>query len=422
MMNRTLAQADHEIAKVMAQELDRQKNSLMLIPSENYASRAVMEATGSIFTNKYAEGYPGKRYYNGCEAYDTLEQLAINRAKDIFRCEHANVQVHTGSQANMAAFYCLVEKGDRILGMSVAHGGHLTHGLDRNFSGYFYESHAYGLNPDTDRLDYDEIMDVAKQVRPKRIIAGASAYPRIIDFQRFREIAEEVGAFWMADIAHIVGLVAAGSHPDPVPYCDLVTSTTHKTLRGPRGALILCPERLADRLDRAVFPGVQAGPLMHIIAAKAVAFKEAQEFGFREYQRQIIRNAQSLAQSLLEEDFTLVTGGTDNHLMLVDLRDKGISGREAADLMEAAGMCCNKNLIPGDPASPAETSGIRPGTPALTTRGMKEPEMQLIGKWIARIVHDGRNEDGSANEAVVAEVREQVNQLCEAFPIYEDLI
>ncbi len=422
MMNRTLAQADHEIAKVMAQELDRQKNSLMLIPSENYASRAVMEATGSIFTNKYAEGYPGKRYYNGCEAYDTLEQLAINRAKDIFRCEHANVQVHTGSQANMAAFYCLLEKGDRILGMSVAHGGHLTHGLDRNFSGYFYESHAYGLNPDTDRLDYDEIMDVAKQVRPKLIIAGASAYPRIIDFQRFREIAEEVGAFLMADIAHIVGLVAAGSHPDPVPYCDLVTSTTHKTLRGPRGALILCPERLADRLDRAVFPGVQAGPLMHIIAAKAVAFKEAQEFGFREYQRQIIRNAQSLAQSLLEEDFTLVTGGTDNHLMLVDLRDKGISGREAADLMEAAGMCCNKNLIPGDPASPAETSGIRPGTPALTTRGMKEPEMQLIGKWIARIVHDGRNEDGSANEAVVAEVREQVNQLCEAFPIYEDLI
>lgn len=422
MMNRTLAQADHEIAKIMAQELDRQKTTLMLIPSENYASRAVMEAMGSIFTNKYAEGYPRKRYYNGCEAYDALEQLAIDRAKDIFRCEHANVQVHTGSQANMAAFYCLLEKGDRVLGMSVAHGGHLTHGLDRNFSGYFYDSHAYGLNPDTDRLDYDEIMDVAKQVRPKLIIAGASAYPRIIDFQRFREIAEEVGAFLMADIAHIVGLVAAGSHPDPVPYCDMVTSTTHKTLRGPRGALILCPERLADRLDRAVFPGVQAGPLMQVIAAKAVAFKEAQEFGFREYQRQIIRNAQSLAQSLLEEDFTLVTGGTDNHLMLVDLRNKGISGRVAADLMEAAGMCCNKNLIPGDPASPAETSGIRPGTPALTTRGMKEPEMQLIGKWIARVIHDGRTEDGAPNEAVIGEVREQVAQLCEAFPIYEDLI
>lgn len=422
MINRTLAQADHEIAKIMAQELDRQKSTLMLIPSENYASRAVMEAMGSIFTNKYAEGYPKRRYYNGCEAYDALEQLAIDRAKDIFRCEHANVQVHTGSQANMAAFYCLLEKGDRILGMSVAHGGHLTHGLDRNFSGYFYEAHAYGLNPETDRLDYDEIMEVAKRVRPKLIIAGASAYPRIIDFQRFREIAEEVGAFLLADIAHIVGLVAAGSHPDPVPYCDMVTSTTHKTLRGPRGALILCPEHLADRLDRAVFPGVQAGPLMQIIAAKAVAFKEAQEFGFREYQRQIIRNAQSLAQSLLEEDFTLVTGGTDNHLMLVDLRNKGISGRQAADLLEAAGMCCNKNLIPGDPASPAETSGIRPGTPAVTTRGMKEPEMQLIGKWIARVIHDGRKEDGTPNETVIAEVRDQVAQLCEAFPIYEDLI
>jgi glycine hydroxymethyltransferase len=422
MMNRTLAQADREIAKILAQELERQKTTLMMIPSENYASRAVMEAMGSIFTNKYAEGYPGKRYYNGCEAYDKLEQLAIDRAKAIFRAEHANVQVHTGSQANMAAFYCLLEKGDRVLGMSVAHGGHLTHGLDRNFSGYFYEAHAYGLSAETDRLDYDEIMAVAKEVRPKLIIAGASAYPRIIDFQRFKEIADEVGAMLLADIAHIVGLVAAGSHPDPVPYCDLVTSTTHKTLRGPRGAIVLCPSRLADRLDRAVFPGVQAGPLMQVIAAKAVAFKEAQEFGFREYQRQIIRNAQSLAQSLLEEDFRLVTGGTDNHLMLVDLRDKGMSGKVAADLMEAAGMVCNKNLIPGDAASPAETSGIRPGTPAMTTRGMKEPEMQLIGKWIARVIHCGRNDDGSPNEAIIQEVREQVAQLCEAFPIYEDLI
>lgn len=421
MMNRTLAQADHEIGRILADELDRQKNTLMLIPSENYASRAVMAATGSVFTNKYAEGYPRKRYYNGCENYDKLEQLAIDRAKAIFRSGHANVQVHTGSQANMAAYYCLLEKGDRILGMSVAHGGHLTHGLAKNFSGLFYESHSYGLNPDTDRLDYDQIMEVAKEVRPKLIIAGASAYPRIIDFQRFREIADAVGAYLMSDIAHIVGLVAAGSHPDPVPYSDIVTSTTHKTLRGPRGALILCPEKLADKLDRAVFPGVQAGPLMQIIAAKAVAFKEAQEFGFREYQRQIVRNAQSLAQALLDQGFTLVTGGTDNHLMLVDLRNKNISGRDAANLCEMAGMVANKNLIPNDPASPVETSGIRFGTPALTTRGMKEPEMALIGQWIARVVHDGRNEDGSPNEAVLCEVADKVCEMCEAFPIYEDM-
>ncbi|MEN6303208.1 MAG: serine hydroxymethyltransferase, partial [Armatimonadia bacterium] len=340
---------------------------------------------------------------------------------DIFRAGHANVQLHTGSQANMAAYYCMLDKGDKILGMSVAHGGHLTHGLNRNFSGQFYESHSYGLNPDTDRLDYDEIMEVAKKVRPKLIIAGASAYPRIIDFQRFREIADAVGAYLMADIAHIVGLVAAGSHPDPVPYCDMVTSTTHKTLRGPRGALILCPQKWADKLDRAVFPGVQAGPLMQIIAAKAVAFKEAQEFGFREYQRQIIRNAQVLAQALLDEGFILVTGGTDNHLMLVDLRNKNISGRDAANLCEAAGMVANKNLIPGDPASPVETSGIRFGTPALTTRGMKETEMAQIGKWIARIVHEGRKDDGTPNEAVIDDVRKQVEDLCAAFPIYEDL-
>ncbi|MHB8994394.1 MAG: serine hydroxymethyltransferase [Armatimonadota bacterium] len=422
MMNRTLAQADREIARILSDELDRQKRTLMLIPSENYASRAVMAAAGSVFTNKYAEGYPYKRYYNGCDNYDKLEQLAIDRAKDIFRADHANVQLHTGSQANMAAYYCMLEKGDRILGMSVAHGGHLTHGLKFNFSGQFYESHAYGLSPDTDCLDYDEIMEVAKKVQPKLIIAGASAYPRIIDFQRFREIADAVGAYLMADIAHIVGLVAAGSHPDPVPYCDMVTSTTHKTLRGPRGALILCQGKWADKLDRAVFPGVQAGPLMQIIAAKAVAFKEAQEFGFREYQRQIIRNAQFMAQALLDEGFTLVTGGTDNHLMLVDLRAKNISGKDAANLCEAAGLVANKNLIPGDPASPVETSGIRFGTPAVTTRGMKEQEMIQIGKWISRIIHEGRKDDGTPNEAVIDEVRKGVEDLCEAFPIYEDLV
>ncbi len=421
MMNRTLAQADHEMAHILADELNRQKYTLMMIPSENYASRAVMAAMGSIFTNKYAEGYPGRRYYNGCENYDRLEQLAIERAKQIFRADHANVQLHTGSQANLAAYYCMLEKGDRILGMNIAHGGHLTHGHEKNFSGYFYETYFYGVNPETNRLDYDQILEVAKQVRPKLIVAGASAYPRIIDFQRFREIADEVGAYLMADIAHIVGLVAAGSHPDPVPYCDMVTSTTHKTLRGPRGAFILCTKKWAEKLDQAVFPGVQAGPLMQIIAAKAVAFKEAMSFGFREYQRQIIRNAQFLAQALLDEGFELITGGTDNHLLLVDLRNKNISGREAANLCEMAGIVANKNLIPNDPAPPTEASGIRFGTPAVTTRGMKEPEMKLIGQWIARVIHEGRKEDGSPNEPVLQEIARQVRELCEAFPIYEDL-
>ncbi|MCD6350478.1 MAG: serine hydroxymethyltransferase [Armatimonadetes bacterium] len=416
MINRTLAQADPEMARVMAGEMKRQQTTLMLIPSENYASRAVMAATGSIFTNKYAEGYPGRRYYNGCQYYDELETLAIERAKKLFGADHANVQPHTGSQANMSAFYALLEPGDRILSMSVAQGGHLTHGSPVNFSGQYYQPHFYGVSEDTGRLDYDEILQIARKVRPKLIIAGASAYPRIIDFQKFREIADDVGAYLLADIAHIVGLVAAEAHPDPVPYCDVVTSTTHKTLRGPRGAFILCREEWADRIDRAVFPGIQAGPLMQIIAAKAVVFREAQEFGFREYQRQIIHNCQAMAQSLLEEGFELVTGGTDNHLMLVDLRNKNITGREAADLMEAAGMIVNKNLIPGDPRSPRETSGIRPGTPGITTRGMKEEEARLIGKLIARVIHDGRG-----SESVIEEVRKQVLELCEAFPIYADL-
>ncbi len=421
MINRTLRQTDPELARILAAELERQKTTLMLIPSENYASRAVMAATGSIFTNKYAEGYPGRRYYNGCEYYDQLEQLAIDRAKRLFGADHVNVQLHTGSQANMAAYWALLKPGDKILAMSVAQGGHLTHGDKVNFSGQLYETHFYGLDPETDRLNYDMVAEQAREVRPRLIIAGASAYPRIIDFQRMREIADEVGAYLMADIAHIVGLVAAEVHPDPVPYCEVVTSTTHKTLRGPRGALIMCKEKWATAIDRAVFPGVQAGPLMQIIAAKAVAFKEAQEFGFREYQRQIVRNAQALANSLLEEGFTLVTGGTDNHLMLVDLRNKGITGRLAADLMEMAGMVVNKNLIPNDPLPPTETSGIRPGTPGLTTRGMKEAEMHQIGKWIARVIHEGHDGQGNPNEKVLAQVRQQVRELCEMFPIYEDL-
>jgi glycine hydroxymethyltransferase len=416
MISRTLAQTDPEMARLLAAELERQQKTLMLIPSENYASRAVLTATGSIFTNKYAEGYPGRRYYHGCQYYDELESLAIERAKKLFGADHANVQLHTGSQANMAALYALLKPGDRILGMSVAQGGHLTHGAPVNFSGQYYQAYFYGVSRETGRLDYDEILLQARQVRPRLIICGASAYPRVIDFQKFREIADDVGAYLLADIAHIVGLVAAGAHPDPVPYCDVVTSTTHKTLRGPRGAFILCKQQWAEAIDRAVFPGLQAGPLMHVIAAKAVVFREAQEFGFREYQRQIIYNCQAMAQALLEEGFELVTGGTDNHLLLVDLRNKNITGREAADLLERAGMVVNKNLIPWDPLPPTLTSGIRPGTPAITTRGMKEQEARLIGKLMARVINDGRN-----NEAVLAEVRKQVLELCEAFPIYADL-
>ena len=417
MMNRTLLQADHEVAKIIDQELERQKTTLMMIPSENYASRATMAASGSVLTNKYAEGYVGKRYYNGCANYDLIEQLAIDRAKALFRCDHANVQLVTGTQANMSAYFALLKQGDRILSMRLDHGGHLSHGRSNNFSGVYYEPHFYGVDPDTERIDYDNVMEMAKEVRPRMILAGASAYPRIIDFQRLREIADEVDAYLLADIAHIVGLVAAGSHPDPVPFCEVVTSTTHKTLRGPRGALILCKAEYAARIDEAVFPGIQAGPLMHIVAAKAVAFKEAQSFGFREYQRQIIRNAQALAQTLLEEGFELVSGGTDNHLMLVKLHDKGISGRDAADLLEKAGIVVNKNTIPDDPLPPAETSGIRPGTPALTTRGMRESEMQAIGKLIARVVHD-KGQD----ETVIEEARKDVLELCEAFPIYQDII
>jgi glycine hydroxymethyltransferase len=389
----------------------------MMIPSENYASRAVMAAAGSCLTNKYAEGYPGKRYYNGCDLYDAVERLAIDRANELFRADHANVQLVTGTQANMAAYFALLEKGDRILSMRLDHGGHLSHGRSNNFSGVWYEPHFYGVDPDTERIDYDSVLAIAREVRPKLIVTGASAYPRIIDFKRFRDIADEVGAYLLADIAHIVGLVAAGSHPDPVPLCEVVTSTTHKTLRGPRGALILCRQDWASRIDEAVFPGIQAGPLMHIIAAKAVAFKEAQSFGFREYQRQIIRNAQALAQSLLEEGFELVSGGTDNHLMLVKLIDKGISGRDAAYLLERAGIVVNKNTIPNDPLPPAESSGIRPGTPALTTRGMREQEMHHIGKLIARVVHDK-----GEHEEVVAEVRQAVLDLCDAFPIYQDIV
>jgi glycine hydroxymethyltransferase len=421
MMDRSIAEADYELAKIIDAELERQRKTLMLIPSENYASRAVMAACGSVLTNKYAEGYPYRRYYNGCDNYDKLEQLAIDRAKALFGAEHANVQLHTGSQANMAAYWALLEPGDGILAMSLAQGGHLTHGDKVNFSGFYYKPSFYGLDPETDQLNYDTIAQVARETRPRIIVCGASAYPRIIDFQRFREIADEVGAYLMADIAHISGLVAGGVHPSPVPMADVVTTTTHKTLRGPRGALMLCKETYAKGIDRAVFPGVQAGPLMHIIAAKAVCFKEAGEFGFQEYQRQIVANARQLATTLTANGLDLVTGGTDNHLLLIRLSEKNITGRVAANLMEAAGMVCNKNLVPGDPLPPAETSGIRLGTPGMTTRGMKEAEMVLVGNWVSRIVHEGRNADDSPNEAVLTQVRKEVEELCEAFPIYQSL-
>mgnify|MGYP000901076598 FL=1 len=415
-MTRTLAQADPEVAELVENELKRQQQTLMLIPSENYASRATMAATGSVLTNKYTEGYPGKRYYCGCVYYDEIETLAIDRAKALFRAEHANVQPHTGSTANMAAYFATLEPGDRILAMKLEHGGHLTHGHSVNFSGKLYNANFYGLSEETDQLDYDQIRERALEVRPKIIVCGASAYPRTIDFRRFREIADEVGAILLADIAHIAGLVAAGVHPDPVPVCDIVTSTTHKTLRGPRSAFILSTKKYARDIDRAVFPGLQGGAQMHVVAAKAVCFKEAQSLFFREYQRQIMRNAQVLASALLEEGFTLVTGGTDNHLMLVDLRNKQISGHDAACMLEQAGIVVNKNAIPGHPLPPNQTSGIRPGTPGLTTRGMQEPEMQQIGKMMARVIHDGRG-----NDKVLAEVRAQVEELCEAFPIYEHL-
>jgi glycine hydroxymethyltransferase len=414
-MNRTLAEVDPEMADALAGELARQQNCLVMIPSENYASKAVLQAQGCIMTNKYAEGYPGARWYHGCEFVDRAESLAIERAKELFGAEHVNVQPHTGSQANMAAYYALLEPGDAILAMSVDQGGHLTHGNKLNFSGRYYRVAFYGVDRQTERLDYDAILRIARHERPKLIVVGASAYPRVIDFERCRAIADEVNAYLMADIAHIVGLIAAGVHPDPVPYCDVITSTTHKTLRGPRGAFIMCRRELAEAIDRAVFPGVQAGPLMHVIAAKAIAFREAMTEDFREYQRQIIRNCQALAAGLIEQGFRLVTGGTDNHLTLVDLRPNGITGKEAADLLQAACIITNKNVIPYDHQPPAIASGIRPGTPALTTRGMKEPEMRQIAKFIGRVL---RSPD---NPRVRTRVRKEVADLCAQFPVYADL-
>ncbi len=416
MMEIPLWQADPEVARLMQRELERQRQTLELIASENFTTRAVLEAAGSVLTNKYAEGYPGRRYYGGCEFYDRIEQLAIDRAKQLFGAEHANVQPHSGTQANIAVYFAMLQPGDTILGMELSHGGHLSHGHPLNYSGKYLRVVPYGVSRETETVDYDQLEALAHEYRPKLILAGFSAYPRKLDFARLAEIARSVGAYMMADIAHVAGLVVAGLYPDPVPHCDFVTTTTHKTLRGPRAGLILCREVYAKEIDRAVFPGTQGGPLMHIIAAKAVCFQQAMTPEFREYQAQIVRNAQALAQQLIEEGLRLVSGGTDNHLMLVDLRPIGMTGKQAQALLEEVGITVNKNTIPFDPNPPMVTSGIRIGTPAVTTRGMREPEMRLIGHWIAEVLKNPEN------EKVKAEARAVVRRLTEQFPLYPDLV
>jgi len=405
-----LKKVDPEIAEAVQLEKKRQERKIELIASENFTSKAVMAAQGSVLTNKYAEGYPGKRYYGGCECVDIAENLARDRAKAIFNCDHVNVQPHSGAQANMAAYFVLINPGDTVLGMNLSHGGHLTHGSPVNFSGKLYNFVAYGVSEETEMIDYDQLMKQAMEVKPKLIVAGASAYPRIIDFAALADIAKASGAKLMVDMAHIAGLVATGDHPSPVPYCDIVTSTTHKTLRGPRGGIILCKEEYAAAVDKAVFPGTQGGPLMHVIAAKAVAFKEAQSEDFFTYQKQVKKNAQVLAKTLMDKGFRLVSGGTDNHLMLVDVRCRDYTGKEAEHLLDEAGITCNKNTIPFDPQSPFVTSGIRIGTPAVTTRGMKEKEMQTIAEAIDLCL--SRDADKATAAAKL------VNELADGFPLY----
>ncbi len=406
---------DPEISAIIRKELERQRDTLVLVAAENFTSPAVMEAQGCVMTNKYAEGYPGRRYYRGCTFMDEAENLARDRCKELFGAEHVNVQPHSGSQANMAAYFALLKPGDTIMGMNLDHGGHLSHGSPVNFSGKLYRVVPYGVSKKTEMLDYNEVLDIAKECMPKMIVCGASAYPRIIDFKALREIADDVGAFLMADIAHIAGLVAAGVHPSPIPYADIVTTTTHKTLRGPRGGVIMCKEEFAQAIDRAVFPGIQGGPLMHTIAAKAVAFKEAMTPEFKSYQEQIVRNAAALATRLIENGFELVSGGTDNHLMLVKLLKEGITGKEADEALESAGIALNKNMIPFDPRTPFVTSGIRIGTPAVTTRGMKENEMVEIADLITMVLRDIKN------PATIREVRARVKELCDRFPLYPEL-
>jgi glycine hydroxymethyltransferase len=408
-----LTSVDPKIAELVAAEARRQASQLELIASENFVSPAVLEAMGTVLTNKYAEGLPHKRYYGGCEVVDQVEDLARDRACELFGADHANVQPHAGAQANMAVYLAFLEPGDRILGMNLSHGGHLTHGSPVNASGLLYEAHAYGVREEDGLIDYDVLRSRALEVRPKIIVAGASAYSRIIDFEAFADIASEVGAIFMVDMAHIAGLVATGVHPSPVPHADVVTTTTHKTLRGPRGGLILCKEEHAKAVDKAVFPGSQGGPLMHVIAAKAVAFREALQPEFSAYTRQIVDNARAMAGALTDRGVNLVSGGTDNHLLLVDLRDRELTGKDAEAALEHAGITVNKNTVPGEPRSPFVTSGLRIGTPAITSRGMAEAEMRSIGNWIADVL------EAASDEAVIQRVRGQVTELCSAFPLYE---
>jgi glycine hydroxymethyltransferase len=413
-MYRSIYESDPQIAAAIDNETRRQHEGLELIASENFVSEAVLEAAGSVFTNKYAEGYPGKRYYGGCEFTDVVENLARDRAKQLFAAEHANVQPHAGSQANMEAYAAVLQPGDTILGLNLAHGGHLTHGHHLNFSGKTYKIVPYGVTKETETIDYDELEKLAEQVRPKLIIGGGSAYPRIIDFARMRQIADKVGALYLVDMAHFAGLVAGGAHPSPVPHAHIVTSTTHKTLRGPRAGMILSKAEFAQAIDKVVFPGMQGGPLVHIMAAKAVCFQEAMQPEFRDYARQVVANAKVLAQSLADEGFRIISGGTETHLMLVDVFSKGMLGSEAEKALGEAGITVNKNAIPFDTNPPMKPSGIRIGTPALTTRGMKEPEMSQIGRWIAEVLLH------RTDAVVLGKVRKQVLDLCEAFPLYAD--
>ena len=427
-----LKSQDKEVLEAIKLEVDRQRWTLEMIASENFVSPAVLEAAGCVMTNKYAEGYPGKRYYGGCFAVDKAEDLARERVKKLFNAEYANVQPHSGSQANMAVYFSFLKVGDTILGMDLSHGGHLTHGSPVNFSGKLFNVISYGIHPETGMIDYDQVFDLAKKRKPKMIIAGGSAYPRVIDFKKFREIADKVGAFLVADIAHPAGLIAAGYHPSPLPYCHAVTSTTHKTLRGPRGGLILIGKdyenplgivapksgrvkMMSEIIDSNVMPGIQGGPLMHIIAAKAVAFGEALQPSFKAYAKQIIDNAKTLADELIKRGYKLVSGGTDTHLLLIDLSDRQISGKQAEVALEEAGITTNKNMVPFDKRSPMVTSGLRIGTPALTTRGMKESEMKQIAEWIDRVLS---NHD---NETIKKQVRKEVKELCEKFPLYKEI-
>jgi len=405
-----LTKHDKEVMETIELELKRQQEHIELIASENFVSPQVMEAMGSYMTNKYAEGYPGKRYYGGCEFVDKVEDIARERLKKLFNAEHANVQPHSGSNANLGVYFAILQPGDKVLGMNLSQGGHLTHGSPVNISGTYYNFVSYGVDKETETINYDEVREIALREKPKLIVAGASAYPRVIDFKKFREIADEVGAYLMVDMAHIAGLVAAGLHPSPVPYADFVTTTTHKTLRGPRGGAILCKEKYAKQIDKAIFPGIQGGPLMHVIAAKAVCFGEALKDEFKDYQQQVVKNAKVLAESLKERGYRLVSGGTDNHLILIDVRSKGLTGKKAEQLLEEVNITTNKNTIPFDPEKPTVTSGIRIGTPAVTTRGMKEEEMRRIAELIDLALDENNDRE---------EIRKSVIELCNQFPLYK---